>query len=89
MPDRPSFTNPLGRALVEQHDLTPAELWTAVVRARAAWARERHLPQKGSASSTRTELRHALEAYVRSLDDRGRPVPYVLRDELRLMRLLA
>lgn len=66
---------------------TPADLWRAVLVARDALAHERHLRQRPSEPSARAALVEALEAYVRSLDERGHPVPYALRDELRLQRL--
>jgi hypothetical protein len=67
--------------------LTATGLWQAVLSARAAWAHERHLPQRGLEPNARIALLDALEAYVKSLDQRGHPVPYALRDELRLQRL--
>lgn len=75
------------RASVPKRCETPTVLWDAVLNARAVWAQERLLPSQGSGCSARNELLYALEAYVRSLDQRGRPVPYALRDELRLVRL--
>jgi hypothetical protein len=68
-------------------NLTPADLWKAVLVARDALAQERHLRQRQSEPSARLALLEALEAYVGSLDERGHPVPYALRDELRLQRL--
>jgi len=69
------------------HRLAPAELWNAVLRARADLAHERHLPQRHLEPSARVGLVKALESYVKSLVERGYPVPYALRDELRLQRL--
>lgn len=66
---------------------TPVALWDAVVRARVVLAHQRQLPQSWSVSLARTDLLSALEAYVESLDERGRPIPYAIRDELRLQRL--
>lgn len=83
----PSTSAPLDRASTARRPLTPTDLWYAVLDARALWAHERHLPQKWRQSQARHELLQALEAYVRSLDERGRPVPYALRDELRLVQL--
>src|SRR4051794_12946161 len=65
----------------------PASLWKAVLRARADLAHERHVAQRGLEPSARVALVAALEAYVNSLTERGHPVPYPLRDELRLQRL--
>jgi hypothetical protein len=73
--------------LTPERGLTPSGLWHAVLSARAAWAHERHLSDRGSESDARLALVDALEAYVKSLDERGHPVPYALRDELRLQRL--
>jgi hypothetical protein len=70
-----------------EHRLAPAGLWKAVLKARADLAHERHLPQKHLEPSARVTLVEALEAYVTSLVERGHPVPYALRDELRLQRL--
>jgi hypothetical protein len=66
---------------------SPESLWDAVINARAAWARERHLPHRDSEPNARLALLDALEAYVKSLDERGHPVQYALRDELRLQQL--
>lgn len=87
MPEHTLFTAPLNRVSVPKRCEAPTVLWDAVLNARAVWAEERHLPSQGSGCNARSELLHALEAYVRSLDQRGRPVPYALRDELRLVRL--
>jgi hypothetical protein len=65
----------------------PLALWREVLRARRAVTRQRHLPVRGSFAIARGDLLSALEAYVASLVDHGRPVPYALRDELRLQRL--
>lgn len=89
MPEHTLFIAPLDRASVPKRCEAPTALWDAVLNARAVWAEERHLPSQSSGCSARTELLHALEAYVLSLDQRGRPVPYALRDELRLVRLTA
>jgi hypothetical protein len=69
------------------HGLAPAGLWKAVVRARADLAHQRHLSQRHLEPSARVTLVEALESYVESLAERGHPVPYPLRDELRLQRL--
>ena len=46
------------------------------------------LDHRGPADRTaRAVLLEALEAYVRSLEERSHPIPYALRDELRLQRL--
>ena len=66
---------------------TPERLWDAGLSARAAWAHARHLPHRGSEPDARLALLDALEAYVKSLDERGHPVQYALRDELRLQQL--
>lgn len=65
----------------------PAELWGAVVTAREALARQRQQPQRTSDPEARAALLDALEAYVESLEERGLPIPYAIRDELRIQRL--
>jgi len=67
--------------------LAPAGLWKAVLSARAVLAQERHLSQRRLELSARVALVEALESYVYSLVERGHPVPYALRDELRLHNL--
>lgn len=89
MPEHTLFMAPLDRASGPERCEAPTVLWDAVLNARAVWAEERHLRHRGPGCSARPELLRALEAYVRSLDQRGRPVPYALRDELRLIRLTA
>jgi hypothetical protein len=70
-----------------EHRLAPAGLWKAVLKAHADLAHERHLSQRNLESSARVALVEALEWYVASVVERGHPVPYALRDELRLQRL--
>jgi hypothetical protein len=65
----------------------PTVLWDRVLKARAVVARQRNLPRSQSKSLARAELLSALEAYVAHLTQHGRPIPYVLRDELRIRRL--
>ena len=65
---------------------TPAVLWEAVLRARAERALFRRHPVPGRNAVAQTGLLDALEGYVQSLQERGRPVPYVLRDELCIER---
>ena len=65
----------------------PLLLWNRLVQARNALAQQRHLTVTRSETNARGEFLSALEAYVASLVSRGRPVPYALRDELRLHRL--
>jgi len=64
----------------------PAILWRRVLKARTAASEQRHLPIRAS-SIARAELLSALEAYAASLTNHGRPIPYALRDELRIRRL--
>lgn len=66
---------------------SPTALWQSVLTARAVLARHRcepggHVDQEASA-----DLLDALEAYVESLTARRLPVPYAIRDELRIRRL--
>jgi len=69
------------------HRPAPAGLWKAVLKARADLAHERQLPPRNPEPPARAALVEALESYVNSLAERGHPVPYPLRDELRLQRL--
>ena len=64
----------------------PTILWNEVVKARSVVAAQRHLPPRSSAIA-KARLLAALEAYVASRTNLGRPIPYTLRDELRLRRL--
>ena len=65
----------------------PVALWNRVVEARTNLSRQRRCHLNGAHAATRAELLKALEAYAASLTRRRRPIPYVLRDELCLMRL--
>ena len=65
----------------------PVFLWAQVVEARRVVASERLTPGGGSSSTARADLLSALEAYAVSLTNHGRPIPYALRDELRMRRL--
>lgn len=67
--------------------IAPMVLWNTVVAARATHAQQRQLPQSASAMEARVGLLHALEAYVESLAERGWPIPYAIRDELRIQQL--
>jgi hypothetical protein len=67
---------------------TPVDLWDAVVSARVALAEERVSPRAHQQLSARAALVDALEAYILSLSARGHPVPYALRDEVRLQKTL-
>ena len=87
MPEQLPFPVPLYHPPTPKRCLTPTGLWAAVLGARAALAHERHVPQRGLVPAARLALLDALESYVKSLDERGHPVPYALRDELRLQRL--
>jgi hypothetical protein len=87
MPEQARLVVPPDRPPTRDGCLTATALWQGVLSARAAWAHERHLPQRGLEPSARAALLDALEVYVKSLDQRGHPVPYALRDELRLQRL--
>lgn len=88
MPKQSLFAVPSHRSPTPDRCPTARDLWHAVLSARAAWAHERHLPQRVLEPDARRALHDALEAYVTSLDERGHPVPYALRDELRLHRAL-
>ena len=86
-PSSPSAPSAPLASAITGHRVAPAVLWAAVLRARADLARQRHLGQGKLDSSAQAALLEALESYVKSLLDRGHPVPYALRDELRLHRL--
>ena len=66
----------------------PVRLWAGVVSAREALAEHRrNAPNSATHAAARRECLVALEAYAASIAVRRRPLPYVLRDELRLLRL--
>ncbi len=65
----------------------PAFLWNEVVKARVVVASQRSSPVGRYSSLARADLLAALEAYALSLTNHGRPIPYALRDELRIRRL--
>ncbi len=63
-------------------------LFQEVTSARAAMvvARRAPLGTPGLVEVTRTRLLRALEAYAAELDARNLPVPYGIRDDLRIQR---
>ena len=63
-------------------------LFQEVTSARAAMvvARRAPLGTPGLIEGTRTRLLRALEAYTAELDARNLPVPYGIRDDLRIQR---
>ena len=63
-------------------------LFQEVTGARAAMVGARRTPLGTSSvvERTRTRLLHALEAYTAELDARHLPVPYGIRDDLRILR---
>ena len=66
----------------------PGVLWERVVACRLALRRERSQPANSSAHGVaRDNFLRALEAYASCLAAHRRPIPYALRDELRLLRL--
>jgi hypothetical protein len=65
---------------------TPSQLWKAVLNARADLAHERR--RTTGDTGARIAFVEALQSYINSLAERGHPVPYALRDELRLQRLI-
>jgi hypothetical protein len=87
VPKQFPLVGPLDSSPARERCPAPAILWDTVLRARTALTQERHLPTSGLLPTARLALVDALESYVESLDDRGYPVPYLLRDELRLQRL--
>lgn len=66
------------------------DLLNDVVRARDTVCKVRRVPMTSrvEAGHARHDLVVALEAYTSFLEGLGRPVPYALRDELRLQRSL-
>src|SRR4051812_7655314 len=78
---------PPNRPVTPRRPDEPMFLWSKVVEARTAVASQRRLPAGGSSAIARAELLSALEAYAVSLTNHRRPIPYTLRDELRLKRL--
>jgi len=64
-------------------------LFQEVTSARAAMvvARRAPLGTPSVVEGTRTRLLNALEAYTAELDARHLPVPYAIRDDLRIQRL--
>jgi|SRR3954452_19541876 hypothetical protein len=87
MPEQLPVDIPSGPRPDPRSGVTPASLWVAVLTARAALVNERNLHLKPTELTARAVLLQALEAYVRSLEERCHPIPYALRDELRLQRL--
>jgi hypothetical protein len=67
-----------------------SDLLGDVVRARNAVGRVRRVQQTSRVDigNARHDLVLALEAFTSCLEALGRPVPYALRDELRLQRRL-
>lgn len=69
---------------------SPAALWAEVLTARAALAAERSRPNGWTAATdARADLLRALETYAATLLARHRPIPYALRDEIRLRQRLS
>jgi hypothetical protein len=66
------------------------DLLTEVVLARGALHRQRGRRPVGrlDLGSAQSRLAHALRAYQNALDAEGAPMPYKLRDELRLLESL-
>ena len=64
------------------------ELFQEVIDARAAMTIARRAPLGRSrlVDAPRTRLLQALEAYVAELNSRNLPVPYGIRDDLRIQR---
>ena len=91
MPDHTSIVTSPVRPLASPREpgrrCTPVDLWDAVLRARIDLAEERASPKRHRQRTARALLVGALDAYVANLGERGHPVPYALRDELRLQRL--
>jgi hypothetical protein len=85
-PSMPSRVDPSTRLVPS--DGSPIVLWATVLSARTVVAEERTSTRGGhQRTAARAVLVRALDAYVLSLKTRGYPVPYALRDEVRLLRL--
>ncbi len=70
-------------------DTLLSELWRRLQLARRAVADERHTGRtQQDVLEARQAVLTALEAYAKALESRRLPVPYALRDELRLHRTL-
>jgi hypothetical protein len=88
MPDPSEHVAPVDvRSRTQTQCLSAPALWQAVLNARTVLRDERHESSRGMELAARLVLLQALEAYVVSLKERGHPIPYALRDELRLQRL--
>jgi hypothetical protein len=70
-----------------QRQAEATHLWRKVVESRDALAAQRRLPRGSDSWIAEADLLSALEAYAMSLTEHERPIPYALRDELRLRRL--
>jgi hypothetical protein len=64
----------------------PGVLWEAVLSARKILADQRRQPPGPVVTEAREALLGALEEYAASLAAAGRPIPYLLGDELRVQR---
>lgn len=75
---------------MEVRQLALNDLLGEVVRARDAICEVRRgqVSTRSDVGNARHDLVTALEAYTSCLQRLGRPVPYALRDELRLQRSL-
>jgi hypothetical protein len=78
-------TSPV-RAHETDFDPVQAALWKDLLAARAEVSRRRRAPGRQALSQSHALLLAALEAYIACLVERDRPVPYALRDEVRLWR---
>jgi hypothetical protein len=78
----------VGLHVTESKPAALGALYEDLLRARRVVLRSRQVPSRNrlELSNARHDLVVALEAYTHGLDSAGRPVPYALRDELRLQR---
>lgn len=74
--------------VTENEPMALPALYHELLQARRAIDRTRQVPSRNrlELSNARHDLVVALEAYTCGLAAVGRPVPYALRDELRLQR---
>ncbi|RYP83720.1 hypothetical protein EKO23_18355 [Nocardioides guangzhouensis] len=79
-------TSPVRHAQETDFDPVQVALWKDLLAARAEVRRRRRSPGRQALSQSHVLLLAALEAYIACLVERDRPVPYALRDEVRLWR---
>lgn len=79
-------TSPVRLARAADFDAVQTALWKDLLTARAEVSQRRRALGRQALTQSQTQLLAALEAYITCLAERERPVPYALRDEVRLWR---